>query len=737
LAYSSTAAASGGLAPLVWTLASGALPPGVSFNATSGGITGVPTEPGTYSYTLLITDKAGATAARGCQLTVASTLTIGTLVLADASPSSPYAQTLLVLGGKAPYAWTLASGALPVGLALSSGGTISGSPVQVGSYNFTVAVADANGARQQQALAINVVTGLSIVSCPVSTGEVGLSFNSAVSGSGGAPPYTWTMGEGNLPAGFTIHRSSGVVSGTPLQAGMSQFSVILSDSANRSASRECSLEIRPVLSISTSAVNAGTSGSSFSDSISIVGGAAPYVWSTTAGALPPGVSLNSTTGRLSGIPLIAGTFSFTAQVTDGLGAQTTKELSVFISQGLTISDCPLPAGVIGQSYSSILSAVGGSLPYQWRIDSGALPPGLALDSQNASITGTPLQSGLSTYVLRVDDVNAKSTTRLCSIQINSAALSITTTPALPTGFLGVPYRQTLSASGGRTPYSWSIPAAGPPVGFSIDADGTFAGVPTSTGSFSFTVQATDQDNNVARAILALTILSGTPPSITITGLPDIVDPALQPTFNLQLNSEYAADISGTLTLVFSPDPAVGADDPAVRFATGGRVMKFTVPAHSTQAAWTAPVVAFQSGTVAGNIQLNVKLESDGVDITPADAASRTIRVDRLAPRIVKVAVVPTTTGFDVHLTGFATTREITQGTFRFSGDSGGNPVEITVPLGDSSKTWFQSSTAGAFGGQFGLTQAFTWQGQPTFVLNSVSVSLTNAQGASAAMQAKF
>ena len=165
-------------------------------------------------------------------------------------------------------------------------------------------------------------------------------------------------------------------------------------------------------------------------------------------------------------------------------------------------------------------------------------------------------------------------------------------------------------------------------------------------------------------------------------------------------------------------------------------MKFTVPAHSTQAAWSAPVAAFQSGTVSGTIQLNVKLESNGTDITPT-ASSRSIRVDRLAPRIARLLVVPTSAGFEVRVTGFATTREVTQGTFRFSGDAAGSAADLTVPLADSSKVWFQSAESTRFGGQFGLIQTFQWQGQPTGIFNSVSVSLSNAQGASPPVQARF
>ncbi len=204
-----------------------------------------------------------------------------------------------------------------------------------------------------------------------------------------------------------------------------------------------------------------------------------------------------------------------------------------------------------------------------------------------------------------------------------------------------------------------------------------------------------------------------------------------------MDAAYPAPISGTLTLTFVPDPTIAIDDPAVQFATGGRTLKFTVASGSTQVAWSAPVVAFQSGTVAGSIQLSVQLQSNGTDITPSTPLLRTVRVDRLAPRIVSVSVVRTSSGFDVHLTGFATTREVTQGTFQFSGDAAGSATQVAVPLDSVSKTWFQNPASAKFGGQFGLVQSFQWQGNPTTTLNSVTVSLSNTQGASVAAQAKF
>jgi hypothetical protein len=279
--------------------------------------------------------------------------------------------------------------------------------------------------------------------------------------------------------------------------------------------------------------------------------------------------------------------------------------------------------------------------------------------------------------------------------------------------------------------------AGAPPGFSLDPTGVLAGTASAAGSFAFVVQATDQDNNVARQNVTLKILAGSPPNVSVTGLPDIVNPAQQPTFGLQLDSQYPADINGTVTLTFIPDPAVGVDDPTIQFATGGRTLQFTVPANSNNPVFSAPVLALQTGTVAGTIQLAISIQSNGSDITPAAAPVRTIRLDRLAPKVVSLAVTPTPSGLQVRLVGFATTRQVTQGVFRFQPTNGGQPIEVDVPMTDGGTAWFQSAQSLQFGGQFSLVQPFTLQGQTMSNFTSLSVTLSNAQGNSDPVSVKF
>ena len=237
-----------------------------------------------------------------------------------------------------------------------------------------------------------------------------------------------------------------------------------------------------------------------------------------------------------------------------------------------------------------------------------------------------------------------------------------------------------------------------------------------------------------RQAFTLTVQPGTAPAARITGLPDIIAPAQQPVFDLQVDSAYPLPITGTITLTFVPDPDVQVNDPAIQFATGGRTLNFSSPANSTKVTFAAPIAAMQTGTVAGTIILTVKILANGTDITPNPAPQRSIRVDRLAPKITSVTVVKNASGVILNIIGYSTTRDVTQGTFRFTTSTG--TTDVTVPVADGAKAWFQSSASAPFGGQFSLSQPFTFQGG-TPAITSVSVTLTNGQGVSAATTVNF
>ena len=246
---------------------------------------------------------------------------------------------------------------------------------------------------------------------------------------------------------------------------------------------------------------------------------------------------------------------------------------------------------------------------------------------------------------------------------------------------------------------------------------------------------TDQTGTSVQQTVTLVVQAGTPPTVTITGLPAITAPAQQPTFGLQIASGYPAAITGTVTLSFTPDPDVNVDDPAIQFATGGRTLNFSIPANSTTPQFAAPIAAIQTGTVAGTIQLTVHLQANGTDITPSPAPQASIRVDRLAPKITSLAVSQTSGGISVQIVGYSTTRDVTQGSFHVV-FANGTSADATVSMTSAAQTWFQGTASRAFGGQFSLAQPFSLAGA-TSSPTSVTVTLTNGQGTSAAVTGNF
>ena len=144
--YNTTLMASGGAGPYTWSVTSAQqLPPGLSLNAATGAISGTPAAAGgPYNITIQVADSAGQKASTTLSLTIASQLTITTTSLPNFTPNNVYTATLQPLGGTPPYTWSLVSGSLPLGLALTEAGVISGGPTVSGLYTITVEVADSS-----------------------------------------------------------------------------------------------------------------------------------------------------------------------------------------------------------------------------------------------------------------------------------------------------------------------------------------------------------------------------------------------------------------------------------------------------------------------------------------------------------------------------------------------------------------------------------------------------------------
>ena len=235
-----------------------------------------------------------------------------------------------------------------------------------------------------------------------------------------------------------------------------------------------------------------------------------------------GLSLNSSSGGITGTPSAAGTYSFSAGVTDSGGNSATKAFSITVSAAastLTISTTSLLTATQGSAYIQGLLASGGTgTGYTWALASGSLPAGLTL-SAAGSISGTPTVAGGSSFTLRVTDSGANTASQAYTLTVNATAVTLTiTTTSLAAATAGTSYSATLTATGG-TGFTWSVSSGSLPAGLALSAAGVITGTPSTAGSSSFTVRVVNSAGSTATQPLSLTVGSGGTTSTAPVGPP--------------------------------------------------------------------------------------------------------------------------------------------------------------------------------------------------------------------------
>jgi hypothetical protein len=336
---------------------------------------------------------------------------------------------------------------------------------------------------------------------------VGQTFSTTITGSGGAPPYTWTIASGQLPTGLALAATTGQLSGSPVAPGNYSYRFQLSDSAGGTANRDCATAVSTPVQITTTSLPYATTRAEYSATLAASGGAAPYTWSVAAGSLPPGVTLDASTGRIGGTPSQPGQYSFTLRATDSAGAQGDRAFAVEVSSALSIQNCPDPDLAVASQYRSTLTVAGGQPPYSWTQGGGILPGGLTIEATTGLISGAPASAGNYQFTINARDGAGAVATRTCSVSV-SPELRIVSSE-LKAGAAGSPYDETLSATGGTAPYTWTVSGGSLPPGVAMNAaTGQLRGVPTERGTFKFTARVTDAAGILTEAELTIAIVGG-------------------------------------------------------------------------------------------------------------------------------------------------------------------------------------------------------------------------------------
>ena len=530
--YSATLEAAGGTGAYTWRLTSNSptLPIGLILNASTGEMSGIPTGTSNQTYTFTVTDQTPPTpqtATKTLQLIIGSATPNLIITTASPLPSGTVTQsyrnvTLASAGGIGTKTWDISSGALPVGLTLNSSGVISGTPTTPGTSSPTFRVRDSgnpqNTATKSLSITINFPAPPTITTTTLSPGSFNGAYNQTVSVTGGIGTLIWGVTNGALPPGLTLNPSNGNISGTATSTGSFRFTLRVTDSIPQFDEQNFTLSINAPAppEINAFSLPTGTVNQPYPNTqLTATGGTSPYTWTVTPALAGGALTLDPSSGVISGTPTSGQVMSHTFRVTDStqpthLFDEVTRTLTIIATATpVTITTSSLPRGIVGQAYSGQLAARGGTPGYTFSINNGsALPAGLSLSASGA-ITGTPQSAGTLSTTFRVQDSTIptqQSGVRVLSITISSEHSPLTiTTRSLSDGRRNQPYADRLEASGGDLPYTWSVTPP-LPLGLTLEsATGEISGTPTTTSNVRHDFTVRDSTNQTDKRELRLRI----------------------------------------------------------------------------------------------------------------------------------------------------------------------------------------------------------------------------------------
>jgi hypothetical protein len=330
----------GALGTVTWTVAAGDLPSGVTLDAFSGSIAGVPATWGTTTALIEAHDswRSDRSDAKPLTITVEpAPLSITTTTLTPGVYQTMYRADLQAAGGTGTTSWSLVDGALPAGLVIDSNGTVSGVPASISSTLVTVRALDANWPGNQATATLSITIDAPVFSMTLPApppARVGDPYRLAPTADGNVGTVIWSMASGSLPAGVALDPATGVIAGVPSAFGT--FTAILQaqDSWNTSrvATAATTIIVAPAqLVITTSTLPAGMYRTTYRAALAASGGTGQTIWTVSGGALPPGLALSSN-GTISGAPMALGTFSVTVRAADAVwtGNAALQELGITV-----------------------------------------------------------------------------------------------------------------------------------------------------------------------------------------------------------------------------------------------------------------------------------------------------------------------------------------------------------------------------------------------------------------------
>ena len=504
-AYSQTLTQTGLIGTPTWSVSTGTLPTGLTIAPSTGVISGTPTIATSGSFTVSVGDGAGCTQTKVYSIAVACPLLVfGTTTASNGIVGAAYSVNAGVTGSTATVVYGI-SPALPPGLSFNTGtGAISGTPTVAASPNTYTVTATQGTCSVTQLYTFAVVCPALVFGTTTAGGAtvgIAYSLNAGVTGNTATVAYGVSPA---LPAGLGISSSTGAISGTPTTPATSNTYTVTATQGTCSVTQLYTFAVvcpNIAFTLSIPANYDGVVGTAYTLNVVVTGNTSPLTYSVSP-ALPAGLSLNATTGVISGTPTTASTttnYIVTASQNAGACSAIATYPIAITCPTIIFTNTTATSGVVNTAYSLNAGVTGNTATVLYSVNP-ALPAGLSLSAIGV-ISGTSTVPVASTTYTVTATQGTCIVTQIYTFAINCSGFSIT--PAtLPNGTATVAYNQTLLTNLTGT-LTWSVTPA-LPAGISLSSTGVIFGttaVVSASTAYTVTVSngvcSTPQTYNIA------------------------------------------------------------------------------------------------------------------------------------------------------------------------------------------------------------------------------------------------